>query len=509
MGRFRHYRGGGNSPYGWRPAGVRRRPDLIGTIRSAVAESDPLALLLLASTILDIADGPDPGDETLSRDVLIDSFLDTACPETSAVLAVIGELCDDETLRAKIRRTLATRWDWLPPWLSDLDRAMPYAAVEIRQVLGDGDHVVVGVRLADDSEFSVVVYIDHSMGSVARNAFAMAQPINQLIGFLHEKNDGPDTSWKTLDLADAGARISQANELVALAPPVESPTWPDCRPLVAWVARMLPSGGTGYGRLFWPVGAVKDLATYFCTPSFVDEPSLFDDIVWFGTDRRPGEPMPWESEWDRPEPWARPWEDRVWDDRPWDDTPHFPRPMSRKQTLLQSLRIKVGGALALRYLDEQPLPDEAFAWDGVAADLGSLVGPIVESCDRFCDERLDIEYRTACRRFLARVAAAKPAVFRGPTKALAKPETHAAAVCWAIGKANDLFSGDGKQMGIRDMTNYFGLRGSVAGHAQSMLTVAGFRSGYEVTLASPAFLVSAQRRSIMELRDRYEAMEDR
>lgn len=183
MGRFRHYRGGGHSPNGWRPAGVRRRPDLIGTIRSAVAESDPLALLLLASTILDIADGPDPGDETLSRDVLIESFVDTACPETSAVLAVIGELCDDETLRAKIRRTLATRWDWLPPWLSDLDRAMPFAAVEIGQVLGNGDHVVVGVRLSDDSEFSVVVYIDHSMGSVARNAFAMAQPINQLIGF--------------------------------------------------------------------------------------------------------------------------------------------------------------------------------------------------------------------------------------------------------------------------------------------------------------------------------------
>ena len=60
---------------------------------------------------------------------------------------------------------------------------------------------------------------------------------------------------------------------------------------------------------------------------------------------------------------------------------------------------------------------------------------MLELTDACCDELLDVEYRTACRRLLARVAAGDPAVFRRR----ASSATAAAAICWIVGKDNDLF----------------------------------------------------------------------
>ncbi|MGH8909817.1 MAG: hypothetical protein ACRD0K_25820 [Egibacteraceae bacterium] len=80
--------------------------------------------------------------------------------------------------------------------------------------------------------------------------------------------------------------------------------------------------------------------------------------------------------------------------------------------MLDVLRMAVGGPDRLADLDDAPLPDEPFAWSGIPDDIRDRVGDVLARCDRCCEELLDVECRTACRRLLARAAAGDPNVFR-------------------------------------------------------------------------------------------------
>lgn len=69
---------------------------------------------------------------------------------------------------------------------------------------------------------------------------------------MRAKVDDPDTVCRDLDLADARVRITDAIERAAMTiPAFETDTWPVCRPIVEWVTRQLPEGGTGYVRPEW------------------------------------------------------------------------------------------------------------------------------------------------------------------------------------------------------------------------------------------------------------------
>ena len=135
-------------------------------------------------------------------------------------------------------------------------------------------------------------------------------------------------------------------------------------------------------------------------------------------------------------------------DSPWPlpeaEVPSYP------EIMLDTLRRAVGGEDALDKLDAVPLPDEPFAWAPIPADIHARVTEVLRLVDRCCDELLDVEYRTACRRYLGRAAAADPEIFRRRSRA----ETAAAAICWGIGKANDLFNG---VMLVKDLMAHFGI----------------------------------------------------
>ena len=116
---------------------------------------------------------------------------------------------------------------------------------------------------------------------------------------------------------------------------------------------------------------------------------------------------------------------------------------------------------------------------------------------------LDVEYRTACRRLLARAAAGDPAVFRRR----ASSATAAAAICWIVGKDNDLFSSVGGGMLVKDLMAHFGLaQGGVSQRADTLMKAAGFdpyARRWDLRLGSPELLVSQRRRRMIELRDEY------
>ncbi|MCA1842959.1 MAG: DUF6398 domain-containing protein, partial [Actinobacteria bacterium] len=576
--RGRHRRGGRVTPKGTRPLQVKHgrsshradgEPELLGEVRRRLAAEHPMSLLAEVSGLLAVIDPREenPFDREPrtgpSRDELVQSFLDVERLETSAMLAVVAEMAGDDVLRARCRRELTARAHVLPTWLARLDEVDAYRTVEMVHVLGDGDNVIIGVRFAGGRELSVVVYIDHNLGTVAKDAFAVAEPIGDLIAFMRSKVKDPDTVWRDLDPADARARITEAIRLGAVTyPRYESDTWPACRPLVEWITRLLPAGGSGYQRPGWTDGQLNALATRFFASPFgrdLDTPArrdLLDSIFWFATDYGPGDPLRWSTvavelllaDWiprklvadaaylsqapdllraliryahhergiraeltaetlaavDRWEPeYQRVIRSpRLQGAEALLAAVGLPPPKDSGEIMLDYLRSAVGGDQALADLHDRPLPDEPFAWDGIPADIRERVGGVLDLCDRACDELLDVEYRTACRRFLARVAAGDPEIFRRK----ARSDTAAAAVCWVVGKANELFSPYLGGLRVKDLMAHFGLaQGSVSQRAATMMRAGKFQGGpwyVETELGSPDYLVSSRRRRIMDRRDR-------
>jgi hypothetical protein len=194
--------------------------------------------------------------------------------------------------------------------------------------------------------------------------------------------------------------------------------------------------------------------------------------------------------------------DELWGDDEEDEYEDEEDEYDYETVMWELLEDAVGGPRNLSRLNAKPLPDEEFAWANVPLDIRERVGEVLAVCDRCCDELLDVECRTACRRLLARIATGNPDVFRRRGRS----DTAAAAVCFMVGKANNLFSAQRGRMSIKKLMGHFGLtQGSVSQRAESLLKGTGIplRDRYDdFTLASPALLVSSRRRHILETRDR-------
>ena len=174
------------------------------------------------------------------------------------------------------------------------------------------------------------------------------------------------------------------------------------------------------------------------------------------------------------------------------------------QAELHSLKISdlandVGGHDVLFALDTQPLPDEPFDWAGIAEDIVPRVQEVLAHVDRCCDGLLDVEYRTACRRLLARAAVGGPKVFRREGKS----DTAAAAIVWIIGTANGIFEGHDRKMLASRVVHFLGVKSSAASRADTFLQAAGFRKRYVGLHLGVNYLVSERRGWIIERRERY------
>jgi hypothetical protein len=559
-------------------------PDLLADVRRALTDRHPLSLLTFVSTLLCVTDTrrnhpfarPDAPDlAALTREELVRTFLDVPAPETSALLAVIAEMAgDDDVLRARIRRELAARSKIEPVWLAQLSETSTYRAVRMSHVLGDGDNIMLGARLPGGHEMTCVIYIDHNLGTLVKDAFVVPESIASMVAKFKRVTDDPDTRWDDVSLADARAWVDEAIELAAITfPPLETETWPACRALVEWIARGLPEGGTGYQRPQWDSAALARLVErFFGSPYGTrlddrDHRGLLESLLWYGTDYGSGDPLRWSpvkaeillDDWiprkivapaeylakvpdllraficfahaeiglrtnltDETlaaiEDWEPQYQQAIRSPRPQgpaallaalgvdtEDMTDVPvgadGPESFERSMLGWLALDVGDQVQLDRLDDEPLPDEPFRWEGIPDDVTARVHEVLALTDRCCDEMLDFQYRTACRRVLARIASKEPEAFRRKGRA----ETAAAALVWIVGKANGLFEQRPGGMQVKDLISHFGLRqGSVAQRAATMLRAGGFRDDtYIVRLGAPDYLVAARRRRIIKMRNSY------
>ncbi len=558
-------------PGGRRDGTARRRrgPDLVDEVAEALVGAEPLDLLALASSFLAATDPRERRmlrgeDESRlpPREEMMQTFFEVPLRETSALLVAVAVLSGDEVLRSRVRREVAARGHTLPRWLAELDGARSRdRALQMAHVLGDGENLVCGVVLPGGAELSVAVYVDHNLGTVAKDGYVVPGALPDLVELMRGEADDPDVTLTELDPADARARVTEAVEHGALVfPPLESDTWPVCRPLVEWAVGLLPAGGRGYERPEWSDADRRAVAERFLASPFaagLDDPDsrdLLDHLLWFGTDYGPGDPLRWSpvavemllTDWiprkivadfahlgkapgvlrglirfSHAERGIRPgltketlaavdeWEPEY---RAAIRTPrlHGPEALLAAVGVLDpeeyldsvvrdELRRAVGGARALEELDDAPLPDEPFAEESVPADVRERVTEIRELVDRCCEALLDVEHRTAARRLLAAVAAGDPAVFRR-----GRAGTAAAAIVWLVARANRTLSPSGLQ--AKQLLAWLGV-GPVYQRSAPMLAAIGIdpHDRVELALESPAYLTAARRRQLIAERERLAA----
>jgi hypothetical protein len=275
------------------------------SVAEAVDSSSPLALLELVSAMASIELRPrDPfarsDAETGPTYVeLLDTFMEVSIPETSAILAVAAATHPDELLRVRVKRELVDRRHKLPGWLRQLDFAVT-GVERTSEPFGDGEDLVVGVRIGTSYEFCLIVYVDHQAGSVVKDAFAVDQSLTDTMLAMRNMPGARDLTFTSVDRADARARLEDAVAHGAMLwPPFETETWPALRPLLSWALAAMPSGGSTWQRPDWSDEERTQLTkTFLASPHArglgtpVDE-DIVGTLVWYGTDYGPGDPLRW------------------------------------------------------------------------------------------------------------------------------------------------------------------------------------------------------------------------
>ena len=537
---------------------------------------EPLELLAIVSGFLEITDprnrdpfAQDEGRAGLGE--LVESFIGTPYAETTAALTAIRALATDELSAARIGRELETRRHPLPAWLDVLGQARPDPDVWfMTHVLGDGDDYLFGVTLPSGESLSALVYVDHNMGTVVKDAFVVPEPVEDLAIKMGTLIDEPDQSLTRTDPATARAVIETAIDFgSALYPPLTSDSWPMCRPVVEWMLRMLPTGGVAPERREWSELEQTAIADAFFASSYgapldrVDERDLLESVLWFSTGYATGDPWRWSpvtvemllADWfprkviaepaylaklpDLLRAYIRYCHDRnaIRTDLTEETLTavdryepvylnliHSDRQESMAglaEALLESERLNglsdsewtlehlarsVGGMDVLMSLDESALPDEEFDWSGIPENIRPAVEAALEQCDRCADSLFDVEHRTAMRRFLARAARTDPTVFARK----GSPTRGAAAVAWVITTGNRTAGVWSAELTAKDLLAHFGVTGTVSDRAGTLMRAAGVPTGHvtsSIELGDPGLLVSARRRSLMQSRDQALAQE--
>lgn len=279
--------------------------ELFQGLRSALRTEEPLDLLMSVSVLMAATDprgrNPFQTDETpqVSLEELVDSFVGVDYAETTAALSVIRALTPDDLLSARIGKVLAGRRQPMPPWLRDLGTPTIGRVGEMKHVLGDGDNYLLEARLPSGEMITALVYVDHNMGTVVKDAFCTVDSLEALQQFFRENADDPDTAFDDADPAQVRSMVDEAIKLGAMTfPPLESETWPGCRPLVEWLLRSLPAGGAAARGDEWSDASLATLRHDFLASPYgsgidEDEQGLLEDLTWFGSGWAGRDPLRW------------------------------------------------------------------------------------------------------------------------------------------------------------------------------------------------------------------------
>ena len=201
------------------PATGREDQELFQSLRTALRSGEPLDLLAVVSGFLEVTDPRSrdpfaPDEQRASLDDLVESFIGTPYAETTAALTAIRPWCPTRCWRPGSAGSWTSRRHPMPDWLTGLDRRGSIPDVWfMTHVLGDGDDYLVGVTLPSGHALSALVYVDHNLGTVVKDAFVVPEPLEDLAIKMGTLIDDPDQSLTRTDPATARAVVEAAIEL--------------------------------------------------------------------------------------------------------------------------------------------------------------------------------------------------------------------------------------------------------------------------------------------------------
>ncbi|WP_062520197.1 hypothetical protein [Demequina silvatica] len=506
----------------------------------------------------------EPDTDHISRDNLVASFIGTPFAETTALLTVMSQMLPPtDATHAAITEELAHRRHPLPLWLRDLAGGrIEVTVARMTESAGDGENCVLGARFPSGDAFTAVIFIDHNLGSAVKSAFLLDVSQEELIARVKSGEFGADEAGyvREWDAAAARATVTAAIERARETPGmIEDQEWPELRPATEWLLSLLPDGGVAEADREWTEEEIEELKAEFLASDEFTAPDGFTDdedddtildldlILQFGAGHNVGGPLRWSPM--VAEIFLLDWMPRLMpvgyeeveevpalladfvrfvhrregvDQGLTDEVllaigtmiPAFGEAMREtdpfgdhddefeaKTSLLDRLADAVGGRTPLGGLDTEPLPDEDFTWDGIPEDIHERVGEHLALLDVVADERLDVEHRTAMRRFLARAAAADPGIFRRRSLVA----RGAAAIGWAVIRANETAGTFKQGPTVEEAVGWFDVTGAVSQRAEVFLKAIGAPMDFPwptLPLGSADLLVSARRARIIAERDR-------
>ena len=561
--------------------GGPEEPDLLGAVREALEHPEPLPILATASTLLAVVDprsadpfqhlgGPHPAGPDLQE--LLASLTDVDVEETTVLLAVLSELVPDDLTARRLDREVARRRHGLPPGVTGLSPLAVERVVRAAHVLGDGENLLVGTRTATGHPLTAVVYVDHNLGTMVKDAFVVPDTADGVLAQLRSASgDDPDMSIEALAHGDARARIEEAIDLHArTVPPMESDTWPASRALIEWMARHLPEGGRGFARPAWSQADREALMDRFlASPQGrghdAQDRALLASLLAFACDEGPGDPLRWSSvsveilllDWlprkvmadaallgrvpallrsliryahaERgirasltEETLAAVDEhEAAYQEAIHDPAPHLPA------SLLADLGVSAEEIADLFPSHEELVRESLLAAVGGEQALADLDGDPLPD-EPFAWERVPAEVHGRVGEVLAlldevceehlgvevrtacrRLLADVAAADPARFGGRGRADTAAAALAWIVAKANDLLSSSG--LTAKRLLGWFGVSGSVSQRADTLLRAIGVERAdvpRPLTLGTPRYLVAEKRRAMITERDHHGLVSD-
>lgn len=469
---------------------------LLALAQPLLTSEDPLDAEVFASALATSWQpgplAPQPVEQ--QAPLVIDALAATHRPEVVAVLRGLAAVLPqpDATRAREAADTLAAQGVPEPGWAEQAGKAAVREAWQMSHVLGDGDSVVLRCRYPGGHEHDLLVYIDHNLGTLVKDAF-VSPPV--ALEHLHEvAADEPDTTIEPLDPADAAARVGSALELTDVTfPPIETETWPAVRALLLARLATMPGGGSPPERPeLGPQERERLVAEFLAAPEGAswrgDEhgEQVVSFLVDFRCDYGDGRPLRWSpavveiflADWfprkvvaspgmvakvpDVVRAWVR-YAGRRTSLRP----SYVEETLDAVDELAEELRRQVDDPTAWgpaktavqemlaagvdltdpdaidAYLHQggagpgaavPALPLEPLERRGIPAGVWPRVEEIAGHCDRVCEQALDDSYVTLARRLTAKLARKRPSPLgRGDTR------IWAAGILYALGQVNFLF----------------------------------------------------------------------
>ncbi|MFT4220468.1 MAG: hypothetical protein QM611_08135 [Microbacterium sp.] len=545
------------------PAHRDDEPELHREVLARLHPNDPLPLLAYASTLAAAFEERSPWEKAASDQPtlpqLISMLRSTGERPTDALLLVLKEFAGNDVLARRVAMEVAGRRHPLPRWLTQLDQFRASRAFALGHVLGDGENVVIEIT-APAGILTLVLYIDHNMGTVVKDGYVLDEAFDFVVGRLNElSRDETGVTSGELSLAEARARAEQAIANGRMVhPPFESDTWPNARPFVEWMLRRMPSGGHGYpdpedpdvAPLIEQLAADADPSGFDARPGS-DDRDIAETLLEFAANYLGGDPLRWSPVtveilladlFPRKVHADARYLDRVPDvmrevivyahgvrDVPGSLTletlaavdryePEYRRqvgvPRNLRSELMREfdpgdpyaffkalLAAQVGGVDAIESLDVSPLPARPLDLDVVAPDIHDRVSAVAALAADTADALFDAEMRTAVLRVIERVAASDPTIFRRNSRV----EMTAAALVWIAANVNDGL----REVSVQGLMRHLGQKGSPSQRAEPMLRALGVATttgwAYDPSLGDPTLLTSRKRQSLAE---RWEALQE-